>query len=122
MNTNHRVLVVEDNPILLLDLCDQLIEFGYDPVPTSSAASAARLLDQSISALVTDIELGVGPDGLALARLAARALPGLPIVVVSGGVYPKPSDLAPNAVFVPKPYSVAHIAAALERNAHVEAA
>ena len=109
-----KILVVEDNPLLLHDLCDQLIDLGFDPVSATSAGTAARLLDGSITALITDIELGTGPDGLALARLAAQARPGLPIVVVSGGVRPSRAELPQGAVFIPKPYSIDAIIAALE--------
>ena len=109
-----KILVVEDNPLLLLDLCDQLFDLGFDPVSATSAGTGARLLDGSITALITDIELGTGPDGLALARLAAQALPGLPIVVVSGGVRPTRAELPQGAVFIPKPYSIDAIITALE--------
>ena len=121
MTAGTRVLIVEDNPIILLDLCDQLAECGYHPIPASSAASAARLLDETISALVTDIELGPGPDGLAIARLAAEIKP-MPIVVVSGGVTPSRAELPAHAVFLPKPYSVGDIAMALDRQSLTRAA
>lgn len=114
MSNLSKILVVEDNPLLLLDLCDQLDEMGYATISATSASTAARLLDSSIGALITDIELGIGPDGLALARLAAAHRPALPIVVVSGGVRPARTDLPAGAVFIPKPYSVDVIVASLE--------
>jgi DNA-binding NtrC family response regulator len=117
-----KVLVVEDQPLLLLDLIDQLADLGLEALPAGSARTAARLLTTDIDALVTDIELGDGPDGLCLARLAAEAHPGLPIVVVSGGVRPAPSDLPRGAVFIPKPYRVSDIVAALRRQAVAKAA
>jgi CheY-like chemotaxis protein len=117
-----KILVVEDQPLLLLDLIDQLADLGLEALPAGSARTAARLLDTGIHALVTDIELGEGPDGLCLARLAADAHPGLPIVVVSGGVRPKAGDLPDGAVFIPKPYRVSDIIAALHRQAVAKAA
>jgi DNA-binding response OmpR family regulator len=113
MSNLSKILVVEDSPLLLLDLCDQLEEMGYTPVSATTAATAARLVDDTITAMITDIELGLGPDGLALARLAAQARPGLPIVVVSGGVIPTATDLPSGAIFVPKPYSLDAVLAAL---------
>ena len=117
-----KVLVVEDQPLLLLDLIDQLADFGLEAVPAGSAHTAARLLTTDIDALVTDIELGDGPDGLCLARLAAEARPDLPIVVVSGGVRPQAADLPAGAAFIPKPYRVSDIVAALHRQAVSNAA
>ena len=117
-----KVLVVEDQPLLLLDLIDQLADFGLEAVPAGSARTAARLLTTDIDALVTDIELGDGPDGLCLARLAAEARPDLPIVVVSGGVRPQAADLPAGAAFISKPYRVSDIVAALHRQAVSNAA
>jgi DNA-binding NtrC family response regulator len=108
-----RILVAEDQPLLLLDLIDQLAEFGHEAVPASSARTAARLLDTNVDALVTDIEMGEGPDGLALARFAAKSRPGLPIVVVSGGIRPTAEELPSGALFIPKPYRVSDILDAL---------
>lgn len=122
MSNALRILAVEDQPLLLLDLADQLTQCGHDVLTAGSARTAARLLDARIDALITDIELGDGPDGLALARLAAQDRPGLPIIVVSGGVRPMPADLPPGAVFIPKPYAVNAILSALQRNSLSRAA
>ena len=122
MSTKPRILVVEDQPLLLLDLIDQLAELEFNAVPASNARTAAHMLDSKIDALVTDIELGTGPNGLTLARLAASRCPGLPIVVVSGGVTPRPSELPQGAVFVPKPYRVEDIVSALEQQTIAHAA
>jgi Response regulator containing CheY-like receiver, AAA-type ATPase, and DNA-binding domains len=122
MSTLSPILVVEDQALLLLDLIDQLAEFNYEALPAQSARTAARLIESGIRALITDIELGDGPNGLVLARLAARLRPGLPIVVVSGGVRPAKQDLPPGAAFLPKPYRVDAIVAALERQEALRAA
>lgn len=114
MTETMRILVVEDQPMLLLDLIDQLADRGHQALPAGNARTAARIIGTKIDALVTDIELGDGPDGLALARLATSSHPGLPVVVVSGGVSPAAAQLPAGAVFIPKPYRVADILAALE--------
>ena len=113
MSHISKILVVEDNPLLLLDLCDQLTELGFSPLPATTAGAGAHLLDETVDALITDIELGAGPDGLALARLAASTLPRLPIIVVSGGVRPSATDLPAGTLFFPKPYRVETLVRAL---------
>ncbi|UYO00949.1 MAG: response regulator [Devosia sp.] len=122
MTIKPRILVVEDQALLLLDLVDQLNELGFDAVPASSARSAAHLLNARFDALVTDIELGDGPNGLTLARLAHGRNPAMPIVVVSGGVTPRARDLPHGARFVPKPYRIEHILSALEQQTVAHAA
>lgn len=109
-----KILVVEDNPILMLDLCDQLESMGYETVGALSAGTAARLLDATFAAIITDIELGAGPDGIALARVAAAAHPHIQIVVVSGGVTPEPTQLPAHATFFQKPYRLEAVLAVLE--------
>jgi CheY-like chemotaxis protein len=113
MSKMSRILLVEDEIILLLDLIDQLTELGFEPVPVTSSKGATSLID-SVDALVTDIELPGSYDGLKLARFAAQRRPNLPIVVVSGGVRPKAEELPKGAVFLPKPYRVDDVRAALE--------
>src|SRR5690606_8711574 len=98
MPTLSRVLVVEDEIILLLDLVDNLAEHDIEAVPVTTAKGAVSMID-TIDALITDIELPGGYSGLQLARLAANLRPGLPIVVVSGGVRPSQDDLPAGAVF-----------------------
>lgn len=122
MSDLSRILVAEDEILLLLSLVDGLAEHGHEAVPVTSARAAVSLLDTDIDALVTDIELPGNYSGLQLARLTARLRPGLPIVVVSGGVRPKSDELPPGAIFLPKPYRIEDIMAALERQRTARAA
>ena len=122
MSDLSRILVAEDEILLLLSLVDGLAEYGHEAVPVTSARAAVSLLDTGIDALVTDTELPGNYSGLQLARLTARLRPGLPIVVVSGGVRPKSDDLPPGAIFLPKPYRVEDIISALERQRTARAA
>ncbi len=113
MTDMPRVVIVDDEIILLLDLTDRLTDAGYRALPVTTARGALSLLDDTIEALVTDIDLPGNYSGLKLANLAARLHPGLPIVVVSGGAKPAPSELPPGAIFFPKPYRVEAVIAAL---------
>jgi DNA-binding NtrC family response regulator len=123
MTVLSRVLVVEDDVLLLLDLIDSLADHGIEAVPVTSADAAAPLLvTERIDALITDIELPGTLNGLQLARVSANIRPDLPVVVVSGGIRPKAADLAATAAFVPKPYGINQILAGLERHRHQQAA
>ncbi len=109
-----KILVVEDQVLLLLDLVDQLAECGFDSLPLTTADGAAEsLLRTRIDGLVTDIDLPGTLSGLDLARRCAEIQPGLPIVVVSGGHHPRAEELPPGAVFLSKPYRLEDIVAGL---------
>lgn len=116
MDQIKRVMVVEDEVMLLLDLVDNLADFGIETLALGMADGAARTLCKSdVDGLITDIELPGTNSGLDLAWRCAQLRPNLPIVVVSGGVRPTRSQLPPNAVFVAKPYGIAQILAGLDR-------
>nr|WP_314258260.1 response regulator [uncultured Devosia sp.] len=116
MDQIKRVMVVEDEVMLLLDLVDNLADHGIDSVALGMADGAARTLCKSdVDALITDIELPGTNSGLDLAWRCAQLKPNLPIVVVSAGIRPTRAQLPPNAVFVPKPYGINQILDALDR-------
>ena len=118
-----RILVVEDQILILLDLLEGLADHGFETLPLyTTEGAAATLLNTRIDALVTDIELPGPISNLELTRQAEKLRPGLPIVVMSGGVRPAPGDLPPGAVFVPKPCTVHQIVSALRRQASMAAA
>jgi len=122
MSSLSRILLVEDEALLLLDLSEQLAAHGIEAIAASNARAALHRLDAGVEALVTDIDLAGGPSGLDLARHVARLRPGLPILVVSGGNRPRGEDLPQGAAFLPKPCRAADIVAALERRRFVPAA
>ena len=116
MDAIRRVMVVEDEAMLLFDLVDNLADVGIDALPLSTADGAARTLCKSdIDALITDIELPGSYSGLDLAWRCAQLKPTMPIVVVSGGIRPTPAQLPPGAVFIPKPYNIHQILDGLDR-------
>jgi len=81
--TRH-ILVVEDEP-LLRDLLAKTIEAaGFDVSTAANAADAKRVLKVSDpDALILDIELGPGPNGLDLAQVVARQYPSIGIVFLT---------------------------------------
>jgi DNA-binding response OmpR family regulator len=55
----HRVLVVDDEPLISMMVKDWLTELGYDPVgPAESVAGALHLLGQELDAAILDVSLG----------------------------------------------------------------
>jgi CheY-like chemotaxis protein len=80
-----RVLVVEDELLIRMLVCELLEDAGLDCTEAASAEEALRLLDQGQcrpDLLVTDFSPGL--DGMTLAREVQRRLPALPTVFVTG--------------------------------------
>jgi CheY-like chemotaxis protein len=72
--------------------------------------------DQLLLALVTDVDLGPGPDGFDIARAARLSYPGLPVVYISGTASARHvAEGVPGSEFVAKPCNPADVAGALAR-------
>ena len=81
--TRH-ILVVEDEPLLRDLLAKSIESAGFDVSTAANAADAKRVLKISDpDALVLDIELGPGPNGLDLAQVVARQYPSVGIVFLT---------------------------------------
>jgi len=108
LEATRKILLVEDEPLVLQTTAALLAEGGYQVIAATGYAEALARLEAEPDAavLVTDINLaGGGPDGVALAREAARRRPGLRIVIVSGAVRPLGGDYPGQAIFFTKPYA-----------------
>lgn len=102
-----RVLVVEDEALIMMATVDALAELGYEAVRAGSAAAALDLLDgeKPITAMLTDVNLP-DMDGQTLAAEVRRRYPNLPIVFATGyrlSVAPGVMESGPTAVLC-KPY------------------
>jgi len=82
-----RALVVEDEFLIRMYIRDLLEEAGFECAEAADAAEALALLDEGgwvPDLLVSDYNLGPGPNGMVLADAALRRLPGLPVLFVTG--------------------------------------
>jgi DNA-binding response OmpR family regulator len=81
------VLLVEDEPAIRELLQDDLTEAGLVVVPVPSAEEGLDVAGQDSeppAVLVTDVDLGPGMDGVALAAEAQKRWPDLAVVVMTG--------------------------------------
>ena len=81
------VLLVEDDAMVRLTLGDFFEDAGIDFLEAASAEEALAFLDnasQRIDVLVTDLNLGAGDNGLALAIKARQRRPGLRVIYETG--------------------------------------
>jgi CheY-like chemotaxis protein len=111
------LLLVEDEPLVLLVAQDALEAGGYKVVPVQIASDALSVLSSrgaELSGLVTDIRLPGGPDGWEIARHARELRADLPVVYTTGdSAADWPAKGVPNSVVVQKPYAGAQLLTAI---------
>jgi DNA-binding NtrC family response regulator len=119
-----RVLLVDDDYICNLALHELLQGCGFRVEAVYSGSTAlAAIRRHPPWALVTDLDLGHGPDGFEVARFARGARPGLPVVFISGHQGARhPAEGVTGSEFVEKPFRNGQIVEALRRAIPLEAA
>lgn len=113
----RRIVIVEDDVFIRLDLAMQLRGAGHDVVGTAaSAAEAVRIAERERPDLVlTDVRLAGGPDGIEAAteiwhRFAIRSL----FVSANLDAAARAKAAAANPVgFLDKPFTPTHLLAAV---------
>ena len=105
----HVVVVVEDEPLILMEIADHLIEEGFKVLEARHADEALAILalDPSIiDVLFTDVQMPGEMDGVALSHHVSTHWPGIGLLVTSAHLA---EHLPKGARFVPKPYHRAQI-------------
>lgn len=115
--TTLKVLLVEDEPLILIESEAALADAGFDVVTATDATRAMETFDKAgevICAVVTDIRLGKGPSGWDVGRHVREAAPAMPIVYVSGDSSGEwASHGVPNSVMIAKPFVPVQLITAL---------
>jgi CheY-like chemotaxis protein len=111
------VLVVDDEPLVRMDLADMLTLAGYQTREACCASEGIEILehDPEIKVVFTDIQMPGSMDGLALARYVREHWPVAVIVVSSGNRSPTPSEMPDGADFLAKPVGALELEGVLKR-------
>lgn len=99
------VVVVEDQPLLRMDIVDELEIAGFNVVEAANATLTIELLiaNKAISVVFTDIDMPGGIDGLKLAAVVRGRWPPVMIIVTSGLHQVDASRLPARGRFVSSP-------------------
>lgn len=111
------VLVVEDEFLIRTLVQASLEDADLAVITAGHGGEAIQLLDgqqRKVAALITDVRLGDGPDGWAIARYARRIRPDLPVIYFSGNATEWPSEGVPNSAFLQKPLTAPQIVRAVQ--------
>ncbi|MBP1183770.1 response regulator [Methylobacterium sp. PvR107] len=110
------VLLVEDDPLQLMDASAALREAGFEVAEASTidAAQAHLAARPELVAMVADVDLAGEPlSGFTLAKAVAARWPEVAILVVSGVEWPGEEQMPMGARFLRKPFAPEGLAEAL---------
>lgn len=99
------VLVVEDNPLILMTALDLVRSVGFEGVGAEDADEAIAILEarSHIRLVFTDVEMPGTIDGLKLAHYIRNRWPPTHLIVASGRTILEESQLPNGARFFSKP-------------------
>ena len=105
--TGAKILLVEDEPLVLRSTAELLADGGFDVVEATGCAEAMAYLEAEpgTEVLITDLNVACPGDGMALAKLVAERWPHIRIVLVSGAMRPEAGTYPERAIFFTKPYA-----------------
>ena len=113
--SKFRILLVEDEVLVRLDLSLTLEDMGHSVVEAGSADHALQILDRSMvfELLVTDIDMPGARNGLELAFTVCETLPFCHILIISGGQQPEPGEMPTGSGFLVKPFAARDLKGAI---------
>ncbi|MCR6502139.1 response regulator [Shinella sp. CPCC 101442] len=114
------VLVVEDEPLILMSTVDMVGELGYLVHEAGSAESALSILGmEKVDVLLTDVGLP-GISGIDLAQRVIKSWPETRIVFASGDNNAKSASGIADALQLPKPFTLDQLTAVLAEATSLE--
>lgn len=111
------LIVVEDEPIILMDAEQVLKDAGFDVVIAGAGEDALAALDDEKHVpvgIVTDIRLGKGINGWDVARHAREKHPAIAVVYITADSAADWTAYGvPKSALVPKPFAGAQLVTAI---------
>ena len=106
---NPRILLVEDEFLIRSLISECLAEEGFEVVEADNGTAALTILGSPdlFDALVTDVHMPGGPNGVQLALSARKMHPDLPVIFATGrvDVVSEFGPLGPRDAVLPKPFT-----------------
>ncbi|NGP18300.1 response regulator [Devosia aurantiaca] len=109
-------LVVDDEPLVRMDMAELIRENGYEAWEAANASEALGILERAGDAfigLITDVNMPGTRNGMVLANHVRAIWPHIRIIVVSAGRKPFAGELPDNASFIHKPWRPEQVVTAI---------
>jgi len=106
MSKQPNILIVEDEDDLRKLVVETFSDAGFEVMEACNGSVASNIIQQrsDLQALLTDVHMPGGPEGIALARQVWKSRPKCVILITSGLAQPKMGDLPASMCFIRKPY------------------
>lgn len=104
MSAVRKLLIVEDEFLIRRFMQDLFEGEGWDVLQADCADEAIKHLSScDVAAVVTDVEMPGSMDGIALSWFVHERCPDIRVLVMSGRVLPRRSEIPPTSHFLLKP-------------------
>ena len=116
-NAASRVLVVEDEALVRLSMCEEIERAGFKVYEADNADEAIRLLEANpdIQLIFTDVHMPGSMDGVKLAHYVRKRWPPVKIIVTSGHPHVTAEQLPKGSLFLSKPYDPGEVRRQIDR-------
>ena len=109
ISSRRRVLLVDDDPLVLAATADMVRELGHETIETTSAKKALEILRTGERPDLAILDYAMPEmSGLVLADLMRKIHPALPLLLATG--YSEQEKAAGNLPRLDKPYTLAELA------------
>jgi DNA-binding NtrC family response regulator len=117
VTTKGKILVVDDDPVLLRMLTDTLTAIGYAAIAARDGIEALHLLQESegrFEVMITDVKMP-NMDGISLLKRVRRYFPDLPVVFITGVASDKMITEASPDGYLAKPFRISRLEQLIDR-------
>lgn len=111
---NETILIVEDEPVIRLNIADYLRVQGFRVVEANSAAEAIEIMQSDmvqVDLVFCDVQMPGDMDGFGLSHWLLVNKPGVPLMLTSAYAIAVETEAVVDArrPFVAKPYDEQHV-------------
>ncbi|HTZ71433.1 MAG TPA: response regulator [Acetobacteraceae bacterium] len=110
-----RILVVEDEVLIRVEVADALRQAGYEVIEAGCAAEAQAYVrgGGGVDLLFSDLRMPGGMNGAQLAGWIRAHAPGVPVILASGDA--GPAEIGVADAFLAKPYDIGQAVGSVAR-------
>jgi CheY-like chemotaxis protein len=115
MQSGLVVLVVEDEPLLMMVAVEMIAELGFEVIEARHADQAIAIMEKcpEVHVVFSDVHMPGSMDGLKLAHYVRHRWPPIKILITSGMARLAVEELPTGGRFIPKPYTAGDLGIAL---------